>query len=47
MAPEMDGLSQIPQHSQISQPVVVVVVVVVDGSSEGGTESVLFVGEPD
>ena len=44
MAPEMDGLSQIPQHSQ---PVVVVVVVVVDGSSEGGTESVLFVGEPD
>ena len=42
MAPEMDGLSQIPQHSQINQPAVVV-----DGSSEGGTESVLFVGEPD
>ena len=42
MAPEMDGLSQIPQHSQP-----VVVVVVDDGSSEGGTESVLFVGEPD
>ena len=43
MAPEMDGLSQIPQHSQISQPAVVVD----DGTSEGGTESVLFVGEPD